>query len=138
MLCWFLPYNTNQSYKYIYILLPLLLFSWSIYVYIQSYIHIYTYLYICTWSIYVLLKYICVLSMSIQSWFLLKLTGLIFLLSKGLSEVFSSTSQRHQFFGALSSLQSRTIHDHWEEHGLDHIWTFFGNVSAFQHYLGLS
>ena len=39
-----------------------------------------------------------VLLMSIQGWFLLGLTGLISLLSKGLSEVFSSiTVQRHQF-----------------------------------------
>jgi len=38
-----------------------------------------------------------VLPMNIQDWFLLGLTGLIFLLSKGLSRVFSSTTvQRHQ------------------------------------------
>ena len=40
-----------------------------------------------------------VLPMNIQGWFLLRLTGLISLLSKGLSRVFSSTTvQRHQFF----------------------------------------
>ena len=39
------------------------------------------------------------LPMSIHSWFPLRLTGLIFLLSKGLSGFFSSTTvQRHQFF----------------------------------------
>ena len=39
----------------------------------------------------------------------LKLTGFIFLLSKGLSSVFSSTTvQKHQFFGALPSLLSRS------------------------------
>ena len=43
-----------------------------------------------------------VLPTSIQGWFLLRLTGLISLLSKGLSGVFSSTTvQRHQFFGIL-------------------------------------
>ena len=42
---------------------------------------------------------VSVLPMSIQGWFPLRLTGLISLLSKGLSGVFSSTTvQRHQFF----------------------------------------
>ena len=42
-----------------------------------------------------------VLPMNIQGWFPLGLTGLISLLSKGLSRVFSSTRvRRHQFFGA--------------------------------------
>ena len=42
-----------------------------------------------------------VLSMNIQDWFPLGLTGLISLLSKGLSRVFSNTTvQKHQFFGA--------------------------------------
>ena len=41
---------------------------------------------------------------SIQGWFFLRLTGLIFLLSKGLSGVFSSTTVwRHEFFGLLPS-----------------------------------
>ena len=45
-----------------------------------------------------------VLLMSIQGWFPLRLTGLISLLSKGLSGVFSSTTVGgHQFFGALPS-----------------------------------
>ena len=45
-----------------------------------------------------------VLSMSTQGWFPLGLTGLISLLSKGLSGVFSSiTVWRHQFFSALPS-----------------------------------
>ena len=44
---------------------------------------------------------------SIQGWFPLRLTGLISLLSKGLSGVFSSTVVwRHQFFGAPPSLWS--------------------------------
>ena len=42
-----------------------------------------------------------VLPMSIQGWFLLRLTSLISLLSKGFSRVFSSTAfQKYQFFGA--------------------------------------
>ena len=46
-----------------------------------------------------------VFPMSFQGWFPLRLTGLISLLSKGLSEVFSSTIvQRHQFFSAWPSL----------------------------------
>ena len=46
-----------------------------------------------------------VLPMNAQDWFPLQLTGLISLLSKGLSRVFSSTSVRkHQFFGAQPSL----------------------------------
>ena len=50
-----------------------------------------------------------VLPMNIQSWFPLGLTGLISLLSKGLSRVFSSsTVQKHQFFSAQSSLQSNS------------------------------
>ena len=48
-----------------------------------------------------------VLPMNIQDWFPLGLTGLISLLSKGLSRVFSSTTvQNHQFFGAQPSLWS--------------------------------
>ena len=46
-----------------------------------------------------------VLPMNIQDWFPLGLTGLISLLSKGLSRVFSNTTvQKHQFFGTQLSL----------------------------------
>ena len=46
-----------------------------------------------------------VLPMNIQDWLNLGLTGLIFLLSKGLSRVFSNTTvQKHQFFDAQPSL----------------------------------
>ena len=46
-----------------------------------------------------------VLPMNIQGWFPLGLTGLISLLSKELSSVFSNTTvQKHQFFGAQPSL----------------------------------
>ena len=48
-----------------------------------------------------------VLPMNIQDWFSLGLTGLISLLSKGLSRVFSNTTaQKHQIFGAQLSLWS--------------------------------
>ena len=45
-----------------------------------------------------------VLLMSIEDLFPLGLTGLISLKSKGLSRVFSSTIQKHQFFGTQPSL----------------------------------
>ena len=62
-----------------------------------------------------------VLPMNIQDWFLLGLTCLISLKSKGLSRVFSNTTvQKHQFFSAQLSSQSLTsIHDHWKNHSLD-------------------
>ena len=50
-----------------------------------------------------------VLPVNIQAWFLLGLTRLISLQSKGLSRVFSNTTvQRHQFFGTLPSLRSNS------------------------------
>ena len=46
-----------------------------------------------------------VLPMNSQGWFLLRLTSLISLQSKGLSRVFSDTTvQKHQFFGTQLSL----------------------------------
>ena len=55
-----------------------------------------------------------ILPMSIQSWFPLRLTGLISFLSKGLSAVFSSTIfWRHQFFDALPSLRSISHNHMW-------------------------
>ena len=50
-----------------------------------------------------------VLPMNIQGWFSLGLTGLISLLSKGLSRVFSSTPVwKHQFFGTQLSSWSNS------------------------------
>ena len=55
-----------------------------------------------------------ILPTSIQSWFPLRLTGLISFLSKGLSGVFSSsTVWMHQFFGALTSLWSSSHNPMW-------------------------
>ena len=78
-----------------------------------------------------------VLPLNIQSWSPLRVTGLISLLSKGLSGVFSSTTvQRHQFFSVclLYGTVLTTIHDHWEHQSLDNTYLFWqSNVSAFQH-----
>ena len=54
------------------------------------------------------------ISLSILGWFPLRLTCLISLLSGRLSGVFSSTTVlRHQFFGALPSLQSGSHNHTW-------------------------
>ena len=58
-----------------------------------------------------------VLPVNTQDWSPLRWTDWIALQSKGLSRVFSNTTvQKHQFFGALTSL-----HDHWENHSFDHM-----------------
>ena len=55
-----------------------------------------------------------VLPMNIQDWFLLGLTGLISLQSRGLSRVFSSTTvQKHQFFSTQLSLWSNSYIHTW-------------------------
>ena len=53
-------------------------------------------------------------SVNSQGWSPLRLTGLISLLSRGLSGAFSRTAvQRHQFFGFLPSLQSSSLNRTW-------------------------
>ena len=62
------------------------------------------------------------LPMNIQGWFPLGLTGLIFLLSKGLSRVFSSPLFKSINSAALSPLYSPTltsIRDYWKNHSFD-------------------
>ena len=55
-----------------------------------------------------------VLPINIQDWFPLELTGLISLLSKWLSRVFSNTTvQKHQFFSAQLSLWSNSHIHAW-------------------------
>ena len=54
-----------------------------------------------------------ILPMNIQAWFPLGSTGLISLQSEGLSRVFSSTAQKHQFFGTQSSLWSNSHIHSW-------------------------
>ena len=78
-----------------------------------------------------------VLPTSIQGWFPLRLTGLISLLSKGLSGVFSSTTvRRHPLFGTLLSLQSSSHNCTWLL-GRPQPWLYGplwqSKVSAFQY-----
>ena len=65
---------------------------------------------------------VSVLPVNIQGWFPLELTGLISLLSKGLSRVFSNiTVLKHQF-SVLSFVYSpslTSIHDYWRNHSFD-------------------
>ena len=74
------------------------------------------------WPKYWSFSFSIILPMNIQGWFPFRLTGLISLLSKGLSRVFSNTTvQKHQFFSIQFSSQSNshTIHDHRKNHSLD-------------------
>ena len=60
-----------------------------------------------------------VLTVNIQGWFPLELTGLIFLLSKGLSRVFSNILvQKHHFlmFSLLYGPTLTIIYDYWKNH----------------------
>ena len=77
-----------------------------------------------------------VLPVNIQEWFPLGLlTGLIFVQSKGLSSIFSSTTiWKHQFSAcSLFYCPTRTtIHDYWKNHSFDCVdlcWQ--SDVSAF-------
>ena len=58
-----------------------------------------------------------VFPMNIQDGFPLGLTGWISLLSKGLSRVFNTTVQNHQFFFYGPILTS--VHDYWKNHRFD-------------------
>ena len=63
-----------------------------------------------------------VLSMNIQDWFPLGLTGLISLLSKGLSRVFSALHFKSVNFSVLRHLYDATLtstHDCWKIHSFD-------------------
>ena len=77
-----------------------------------------------------------VLPMNILGWFPLGFTGLMSLLSKGPSRIFSTTTiWKHQIFLALSLLHGPTLtsmHDYWKNRGFDYrdpCWQ--SNVSAF-------
>ena len=59
-----------------------------------------------------------VLPMNIQDWFSLGLTGLISLKSKGLSRVFNTAVQKHQFFSAQPSSQSNSHIHTWPQEKL--------------------
>ena len=72
---------------------------------------------------------VSVFPMNIQDWFPLGLTGLIFLLSKGLSRVFSSTTTwKHQFFSALQPSLWSNSHIRTGTTIAFIIWTFVGQV----------
>ena len=58
-----------------------------------------------------------VLPMNIQGWFILGLTGLISLLSKGLWRVFSSISSL--VLSLLYGLTLTSVHDYWKNHSFD-------------------
>ena len=61
-------------------------------------------------------------SMNIQDWFSLGWTGGICVQSKGLSRVFSHTTDQKQQFFVVSFLDSQnltSIHDHWKNYSLD-------------------
>ena len=65
-----------------------------------------------------------VLPKKIHGWFRLGLTGLISLLSKGLSRVFSSATVQIINSSALSLLYGPTlisIHDYWKNHNFDYM-----------------
>ena len=62
--------------------------------------------------------------MNIQAWFPLGLTGLIILLTKELSRIFSSTTvQKHQFFSTQPSYGPTftSAHDNWKNHNFDYM-----------------
>ena len=87
------------------------------------------------WSKYWSSASASVLPMNIHGWFPLGLIGLIFLQSKGLSRVFSSTTiQKHQFLGPWTFIRSNSHIHTWllENHSFD--YTDFcqqSDVSAF-------
>ena len=77
-----------------------------------------------------------ILPMNIQGWFPSRLTGLVSLLSKGLSRVFSNTAiWKNQFSGAQPSVWSNThyqqsLHDYWKNPIALTIWAFAGKVMS--------
>ena len=67
-----------------------------------------------SWPKYWRFNLVSVLSMNIQGWFPLELTGLISLQSKGLSRVFSNTTvQKHRSFSPLPSFWSNSHIHTW-------------------------
>jgi len=65
-----------------------------------------------------------VLPMNTQDWFPLGWTGLISLLCKGLSRIFSNTTaQKHQFlvFSLIYGPTLTSVHDYWKNYSFDYI-----------------
>ena len=83
-----------------------------------------------------------VLPMNIQGWFPLGFTGMICLLSKGLSRVFSTPQFKSINSSALSLLYvtvPTSIHDYWKNHSFDYTDLFRQWCACFIIcYLGLS
>ena len=80
---------------------------------------------------------VSVIPMCIQFWFHLRLTGVISLLSKGLSRVFSSTTVgKHQFGGHFSMVQLLypSIYNYWENYSFDYMYLYqqSGSNGSFQ------
>ena len=78
-----------------------------------------------------------VLPMNIQGWFPLGSTGLISLLSKGLSRIFTIvTAWKHQFFrlSLLYGPSLTSIHYYWKNHSFDYMELCWQNdVSTFEY-----
>ena len=75
-----------------------------------------------------------VLPVNIQGWFHLGLIVLIFLLSKGLSRIFSSTTILKQQFLAISLFYGPTltsVHDYMINHSFDYMDLLFSVLSSF-------
>ena len=74
-----------------------------------------------------------ILPMNIQCWFLLRLTGLISFMFKGLSRVFPNTTiWTHQFLGAQPFFMVQLSHDYWKNYSFGYVnrcWP--SDVSAF-------
>ena len=70
---------------------------------------------------------VLVIPVNIQGWFHLRLTGLISLLSRGLSRVFSSTTVgKHQFWEHFSMVQllHPSIYDYGENYSFDFMYLY--------------
>ena len=73
-----------------------------------------------------------VLRMNIQGWFSLVLTGLISLLSKGLSSLFQFENINFSVLSLLYGPTLTSVPDYWQNHSLDHRDVFRqSDVSAF-------
>ena len=83
---------------------------------------------------------VSLLPINIQGWILLGLNGLISLLSKRLSRVFSSTIQKQQFFVAQPFLWSNSHiqDDYWKNHSFDYMVFCQQSLCFLILYLGLS
>ena len=97
---WVMPFN-HRVLCHPFFLLPSVVFSIRVFSH-ESALPI-------RWPKYLSFSFTISLPMHIQCWFPSGLNGLISLLSKGLSRVFSNTTvQKHHYFGSQSSLWSKS------------------------------